>query len=279
LDITNVLSLLLFIATAILALLGFLQWLTMKENIRQTQELVKFSKMQADASEKAAAAAYESAAAANRSTILAEQSTVIAREEFSSERKVIWNAVLNNDGSELILKPFNDNVKLFEGLVYYIEIYDEMYGFIEKNKDGKVIPVLSDSPVIPPEYSIYLKPILYTCGERIFEYESRVHGEVMGGVRVTYFPIPIIISSLYLAKGSSYKDVSLYRLLVRDHLRPYSKEKYSFEYLGLEFVKRLSGKEDMKSVLEYEWKNALEYNSYLSGFPKESAIRPKWKRK
>jgi len=279
--ITNILSLLLCLATISLAALGFLQWRTMNLSIQQTQELVKLTKQQAVASEIAAKAASDSALAANKSTEIAEKATSLAQNEFLSNRMITWKAAYDDKTKNLLLMPLDNNVVLQEALVFYIDL-DE-HGWCNVSEKGDYIvrgtPKLSNWAVVPPLFEIYLRPILFTCCERIWQHEIETEGSVSGGRSVTYFPIPLVISASYIAKGTSQKDISLYRIHSRYHLNPKEMEKCKFDFLSLFFVRRVSKQEDIKKVLEEEWHKSINQRSYLSGFPNETAIIPFWKRK
>lgn len=276
--IPNLLSLLLFIATAALAGLGLLQWRTMNMSIRQTQDLVRFAKQQADASEKAAKAASDSALAANKSTEIAEKATSLAQNEFLSSRMVTWKATYDEKTKNLLLMPVDNGVVLQEALIFYIDQDENGWNTVSPQGDSveKGTPRLRDLVVVPPRFEVYLRPVLYTCCERMWQHQIETKGSVSGGVSVTYIPIPLVISASYITKGAAQKDTSLYRIHARYHLRPKEVEKCEFDFLSLYFVRRLSKKEDIKTVLDQEWHKAIKQRSYLSGFPKETAIKPLW---
>lgn len=272
-------SLLLFIATAILATLGYLQWRTMNVSVKQTQDIIKFAKQQADAAEKAVSAANNSAHAAMQSTEIAKQATSIARKEFLSSRAIFLKAELDNKKSSLMFKPANPEVTLQEAEVFYIRTEKMPCLGIPEEGDNcvdQVKEILGSWDVIPPRFDINFSELTETCTERMKPFAVRLDN-VTGKMRVsseeivTYVPIPIIISATYVAKGEIYKDLSLYYVQVWYQSGPLE---WKYKYLNLFFIRHLEPKTNIPWALDYEWKKIVKpRGKHDYTFPKVISVK------
>lgn len=282
----NFISLLLFIATAALAVLGYMQWRTMNMGLQQTIELIKLTKLQADASEKSAKAASDSALASSKSTQIAEQATSIAKNEFLSNRMVVWKARYDEESKSFMLTPIDSGVKLQEALIYYINsgkfscngiesgliecngLLEEGYDNVNKNINGFV----DDRRIVPPLFHMDINPILATCSEQLGQTLPATSFKQLGVTSIYYFPIPVAISATYVARGELQKDTSLYYMQVSYVYDQGKVEKCRFRLLDMFFVRRLTKKNDIEAVLKERWRSVIKRHTEFSSLKKTRSL-------
>lgn len=284
--VPNFINLLLFLATAALACLGLLQWRTMNMSLQQTIELIKLTKLQADASEKSAKAASDSAIASSKSTQIAEQATSIAKNDFLSNRMVVWKPRYDEESKSFMLTPIDSMVKLQEALIYYIDSGNfsctsiesgliECSGLLEKGYDKvnkNINGLLIDRRIVPPLFHMDIDPILATCSEQLGQTLPDTSFKQLGVTSIYYFPIPVVISAIYVAKGELQKDTSLYYMQVSYVYDQGKVEKCRFRLLDMFFVRRLTNKDNIEAVLKERWRRVIKRHTEFSSLKKTRSL-------
>lgn len=153
--------------------------------------------------------------------------------EFASSRLAIFGGQLSEKNDEIVISPTDPNIRLQRASVYFP-------------------PQLTDSTwdVTPPKFSVALVVLRYEL-ETLFE--KSVPREVGFLKFVPEFGVPLIIDSVYTAKGQVFEDRSLYLLTSFVTVFEEDSKRPTIQFQGLRFLERIGRDKTPHETLRGLW--------------------------
>lgn len=167
----------------------------------------------------------------------------LSAQQDNESKTAIWNGTYNKEKQEFSFTSFNSDITLRDAVVYFPnEIYKKNNVFLR-----------------PPNYSF--STLLLESS--IADFVDNTNSRNSDAQTIKEGNIPIIINSLYYAKGKLYEEVAGYvidftYILPADEIAP-----PIIQINGMMFSHHISKKEiDLQSYLDKIWNE--EYKKYLS---------------
>jgi len=172
-----------------------------------------------------------------RSCVVADRSLELSRAEFRSQRSIILGGTVSSDGDSLEVKSLDPAIVLQQGSAMFPTEIDKQ-----------------DWPILPPEHRLYAV-VLRSALERVVE-EKIGREKGMASVALDA-NVPLVITSLFTAKGEAFEDRSLYRIVYSFVIDGDSFKPPQIEFKGLIYVQRLGAGDDSRQVLDQLWLQAI----------------------
>ena len=161
--------------------------------------------------------------------------------EFVSGRLAVWGAQINVNDDDLLLEPINSDIVLQVATVTFPPQLD-----------------LGQRAADPPKFSLSLLVLKHNLQDLTRQTIPSQQGYV---VVLPEMQVPLVIESIYIAKGNSYSDRSLY--VIRYSSFRYRDDDPYIKFKGLQFLWRISETEDTEELLRQKWDSILEMHTEL----------------
>ncbi|WP_128547172.1 hypothetical protein [Larkinella soli] len=182
-----------------------------------------------------------------RSCRLSQASFDLANDEYKTSRMPVYTGILQDSIKVFKLHSTDPSIKLQMAKVYYPpQIRKDVWD------------------VYPPEYELHMTGILFELQSFI---ESKVKKKKDHVSFALDWNIPFIIESLYVAKGRSYIDRSLYLLRFEFSIPDGAYEKPDIKFTAISFLEHLKSSEDSHNLLSRLWQSGgitMHQDKFLS---------------
>lgn len=168
---------------------------------------------------------------------ISQQALSMSEQDFTGARSLVYAAKLSKKNDEISLSPVDSALRPQKAEIYFPTQLDEAIWNVE-----------------PPDYSISLI-ILRSKLEKVLEQRfPRKDGYVQV---VDQASVPLIIDTVYVAKGESLHEKSMYELMYRAIISDEAYKKPSVTFKGIAFLKRLPVEQDPKETLRLLWQSGF----------------------
>lgn len=172
-----------------------------------------------------------------RGCVVADQSLELARAEFRSQRTIILGGVVASDGDSIQLKALDSAVSLQQARALFPTAISKQ-----------------EWPILPPDHKLHVVVLRIALQEAV---EKRI-GREPGNASVSLDAnVPLIVTSLYAAKGEAFEDRSLYRIVYSFVINGDTIDPPKIEFQGLIYVQRLDSGADSISLLDQLWQQSI----------------------
>lgn len=128
-----------------------------------------------------------------RSCVVSDRSLDLARVEFRSQRSLILSGSVAADGNSIELKAQDPAIALQEARAVFPKALNGQEWFVQ-----------------PPEHRLHLLVLRSDLQNAVEQRVRREPGKLSVAVDAN---VPVIVTSLFTAKGESFEDRSLYRIM------------------------------------------------------------------
>lgn len=181
----------------------------------------------------AALLALSSLAVSIRSCIVSDRTLEIARLEWASQRTMLLGATVTTDGTALELHSLDPSMILQQGkAIFPAEVDDQEW------------------PILPPDHRLYV--VMLRAGlQRVLEEKvGREPGKASVSIDAN---VPVVISSLFSAKGQLYEDTSLYRIVFSFVIDGDSSAPPTVDFKGLIHLEHMESDRELRKGLDQFW--------------------------
>jgi hypothetical protein len=169
----------------------------------------------------------------SRSCVVANRSLDLAKAEFRSQRSLVLGGEVDSDGNSIKIKAIDPAVVLQEARAVFPTA-------VEKQ----------EWPILPPDHRLYALMLRVGLEKAIQERIGRTPGFVSVSSDAS---VPVVITSLYTAKGELFVERALYRIVYGFVVDGDSPTPPKVEFKGLIYTQRMDPKVDPVPFLDKLW--------------------------
>lgn len=172
-----------------------------------------------------------------RSCVVSDKSLDLARTEFQSQRSIILGGTVASDGNSIEVKSLDPAIVLQQGNAVFPSEIDKQ-----------------EWPILPPEHRLYVVVLRLSLQKVLEQKVGRETGKAAVSLDAN---VPVVITSLYTAKGEAFEDRALYRIMYSFVIGDEITTPPKIDFKGLIYVQRLDVGQDPRSLLDQLWQQTI----------------------